>query len=296
MTKSAIGVDLGPRGVRMVVVDADGRVSARADRRATAGGIARAAKAAAHAIAKAAGPGPLPARACAVDMNDEDVRAALEAMSGTARVQADVVGTGIAAATAETWIGAARGTANVVALVIGDQISAGILIGGRPYTGAHGMAGAAAWLALNPVERQDYRRSGCLDAEVSSHGVARRLVWRIEAGDRSSVLEKAGGNLDAITAEHVYDGARARDGVAISVVRDTAKYIGMAVANLLITVDPDLVVLCGEVSRAADLLLEPVRQECARRLPHGLADTFRLECSTLGDEVAAIGAARLALP
>src|SRR5207245_1047297 len=81
-------------------------------------------------------------------------------------------------------------------------------------------------------ERQDYRKLGSLAAEVSAKGIARRLSWRIQAGDRSRVLEAAGGSLDAITGQHVFDGARDGDGVAISVIRDTAKYIGMAVATL----------------------------------------------------------------
>lgn len=296
MTTRAIGVEILPHGVRLVVVDRDGRVVARAERRATDRGMPRAAKAAAQALVEASVRDRLPARACAHDPAGEAVREAVRAMAAIVRVEGDVAGAGTAAAIAESWIGAARGAGNVVVLTIGEQISAGVLIGGVPYTGTHGLAGSAAWLALNPVERQDYRRSGCLDAEVSSRGVARRLAWRIEAGDRSAALERAGGSLDAMTADHVYDAARAGDGVAVSVVRDTAKYIGMAVANFVVTLDPEVVVLCGEASRAVDLLRDPVRQEAARRLPQPLAQALRLEFSTLAEEAAAIGAARLALP
>ena len=82
--------------------------------------------------------------------------------------------------------------------------------------------------------------------------------------------------------------------MSISVVRDTAKYIGMAAANLASAIDPDVVVLGGEIAAAGDLLLEPVRQECARRLPPGMAEQVRFEISTLGDDGVAIGAARLA--
>ena len=57
------------------------------------------------------------------------------------------------------------------------------------------------------------------------------------------------------------------DGVSISVVRDTAKYLGMAAANLVVIADPEMLVLGGIMASAADLLLEPVRAEIARRLP-----------------------------
>jgi len=181
-----------------------------------------------------------------------------------------------------------------VCLAIGERVLAGILLDGRPWNGAHGLAGSAAWLALNPVERQDYRKFGSLAAEVSNKGIARRLSWRIQAGDHSAVLERAG-DLESITAAHVFAGARSGDGVSISVVRDTAKYIGMAIANLATTLDPEIVVLGGAIADAGDLLLEPVRQEAARRMPSGMIDRVRIEMSPLGVDAIAIGAARIAL-
>jgi glucokinase len=78
------------------------------------------------------------------------------------------------------------------------------------------------------------------------------------------------------------------------VVRDTAKYIGMAVSNLASAIDPEIIVLGGAAAAAGDLLLEPVRQESARRLPPALVPQLRLEISPLGDDGVAIGAARLA--
>jgi glucokinase len=201
---------------------------------------------------------------------------------------------GSAAVAAEAWIGVAQGAKHAVCLSIGEQVYAGLLLDGRVWTGAHNRAGAAAWLALNPVERQDYRKLGSLAAEVGFKGIARRLSWRIQAGDQSAVLERAG-DLEAITAAHVFDGARSGDGVSISVVRDTAKYIGMAVANLAATVDPEVIVISGEIAVARDLLLEPVLLECARRLPTATMDALRVSFSALGADAVAIGAARLAM-
>jgi predicted NBD/HSP70 family sugar kinase len=199
---------------------------------------------------------------------------------------------GAAAVTAEAWAGAARGLQDAVCLKIGERVLAGIMLNGQPWSGAHGMAGSAAWLALNPVERQDYRKFGSLAAEVSSKGIARRLSWRIQAGDHSAVLERAG-DLDAITSAHVFDGARTGDGVSISVVRDTARYIGMALANLASCIDPEMVVLSGDAATAGDLLFEPVRQEYLRRIPPGMVERVRFAISPLGDDGVAIGAARL---
>src|SRR6266478_6550519 len=78
------------------------------------------------------------------------------------------------------------------------------------------VAGVASWMALNPVEREDYRRFGCLEAEIGNAGIVRRLVWRIKSGDESRVLGMAGGDIGAITLQHIFDAARAGDGVSIS--------------------------------------------------------------------------------
>jgi predicted NBD/HSP70 family sugar kinase len=66
------------------------------------------------------------------------------------------------------------------------------------------------------------------------------------------------------------------------------------VANLVSAIDPEVIVLGGTVATAGDLLLEPVRQECARWLPPRMFEQFRLGISPLGDDGLAIGAARLA--
>jgi glucokinase len=149
-------------------------------------------------------------------------------------------------------------------------------------------------MSLNPVEREDYRRTGCLEAEVGATGIVRRLVWRVKAGDRSRVEDLVGGDLAAITVEHVLAAARDRDGVSLSVVRDTAKYLGMAAANLVAFADPDVLVLGGLIASADDLLLEAVKAELVRHLPPAVAAAVTVAAAALGPDAPAIGAARLA--
>jgi len=205
-----------------------------------------------------------------------------------------VLQSGVAAALAETWLGAAKGTGDVAYFAVAEHVVAGIVREGRAMIGAHGRATSVAWLPLNPVEREDYRKMGCLEAEVAALGIVRRLVWRIKAGDDSRVLEAVGNDLTRITAEHVLAAARDGDGVSISVMRDTAKYLGMAAANLVLVVDPAMLVLGGIMADAADLLLEPVRTEIGRRLPRSMTDALAIATATLGVDAAAIGAARQA--
>jgi glucokinase len=285
-----LGLHVSRRLVRAVLVDDTGAVtaSASADNVDPVSRIG-------EVTAEAAGGRSIARAAIALDSSEAfDTAAVIQAFAAVQpSVQAQVVTAGAAAVSVEVWQGAAQGARHAICLWIGETVFAGVFLDGRPWTGAHGQAGSAAWLALNPVERQDYRKFGSLAAEVSDKGIARRLAWRIQAGDSSAVLERAG-DLDAITATHVYEGARGGDGVSISVVRDTAKYIGMAIANLANAIDPEVVVIGGPVAAYGDLLLEPVRQECVRRLAPPLVDQFRCEISPLGPDAVALGAARLA--
>jgi len=280
MSDFALGVDVSAQGATALLVGRDG-VGGKNATGAGAAGLARVLK-------QVGGARAVPIIGVAVEAGQE---AAVEkAFAGTTPF---LCSPGAAIVTAEHWVGGAQGTRDAVCLWIGDRVFAGVMLQGKPWDGAHGLAGSAAWLALNPVERQDYRKFGGLAAEVSSTGIARRLSWRIQSGDPSAVLDRAG-TLEAITAAHVFDGARAGDGVAISVVRETAKYIAMAIVNLACAIDPEVIVLAGELAGAGDLLKGPISQECSRRLSPALLSRVRVETSTLGHLGVAMGAAKLA--
>lgn len=223
-----------------------------------------------------------------------DVVTAVSTAAGHSN-SARIITRGCSVALGESWHGAAKNAPQVVALIAADTVHSGLVVNGVPFEGAHGLAGAAAWLALNPVEREDYRRFGSLEAEIGAAGIVRRLVWRIKSGDQSRVLDMAGGDLAAIKVHHIFDAARNGDGVSISVVRDTARYIGMAVANLVAIADPDIVVVGGLIADAADQLLQPAQAEALRRLPKNLAESLKICAATLGDDGGPLGAARAAM-
>jgi predicted NBD/HSP70 family sugar kinase len=286
-----LGIELLDDGAFAVSVDENGRVLQRAH--SSGEDLAAAAIAAMGQVSETPGAPAVAAanpesRACAAAMK------ALSERFRTSNHHEPPVASGTAAAAAEAWAGAAKGAKEVVFFGVGEHANAGILRGGRPVTGANRRAPAIAWLALNPVEREDYRKVGCLEAEVAAQGIVRRLIWRVKAGDRSRVVDDAGGDFSALTLDHILAGARAGDGVSISVIRDTAKYLGMAAANLVAIADPEVLVLGGIMASAADLLLEPVRTEIGRRLPDQMRQALTIVPATLGDDAPAIGAARLA--
>lgn len=283
-----LGIELSESSVFGVAADQSGAIVARERRE---GDIASAAVAIVRAMD---GRGPFRIGAAVRDPGDEQYAAAFAAAADAAQStnSARLVSKGAAVALAEQWCGATRGARHVVALTASDGVHAGMIVDDRVFEGAHGFAGAAGWLALNPVEREDYRRRGCLEAEAGEPGIVRRLVWRIKAGDASRVLDMAGGELARVTVSQVFDAARNGDGVAISVVRDTARYIGMAVGNLVTIMDPEVVVLGGLLADAADLLLDSCRAEAKRRVSARLSDRLRIVPGALGGDAVPLGAAR----
>ena len=255
-----IGLELDDARAVAVRVDGQGNIEARAQVDG-AGGLAAAAKRALEMVEK-----PADATLGVAAINP-DTPAIAKVIAGLARsAVGPTVMSGSAAAAAEAWVGAARGVPDVAYFAVGHHATGGIVRGGVAIAGARGRAGSIGWLALNPVEREDYRKTGCLEAEVAAAGLVRRLIWRIKAGDRSRVQDVVKDDLAAITAA----------------------------ANLVVVADPEMLVLGGIMASAADLLLEPLRTELARRLPKPMMDALKIETATLGADAAAIGAAHLA--
>jgi glucokinase len=288
-----MGLELRDRAVVAVALDDDGRVLSRAEEPV----VDDWSVATLNALGHVADAGDLPVVGVAsATPESESGRRVLESLQDRfagALTRNRIVESGTASAVAEAWIGAARGASHVVYLAVGDHTSAGVIGSGLPLIGAHGRAASAAWLALNPVQREDYRNAGCFEAEVAAAGIVRRLVWRIKAGDPSKVQAMAD-NFGAITVDHILQAARAGDNVAISVMRDTAKYVGMAAANLVVIADPEVLVLGGIIALAEELLFDLVKTEIARRVPESMMRTLTIVPAQLGDDAAAIGAARLA--
>jgi len=288
-----LGVEVREDAVLAVAADDAGAISRRGRHEGATG------SAAVDAVRAALG-GAQPPTAIGVAVRDPyengvaQIAAAIATAAGVS-FSPRILTRGSAVALGEQWQGAASGARQVVALIAADTVHSGLVLDGVPFEGAHGLAGAAAWLALNPVEREDYRRFGSLEAEIGATGIVRRLVWRIKSGDRSRVLDMAGGDLAAIQVDQIFQAARGGDGVSISVVRDTARYVGMAIANLVAIADPEVVVVGGLIADAADQLLQPSQTEALRRLPRTMADSLAVSAATLGDDGGPLGAARAAM-
>lgn len=166
----------------------------------------------------------------------------------------------------EWWRGAARGSKHAIGFTIGTGIGGGIIVDGRLYHGATDCAGEFGHMTLDPEGRHcKCGNYGCLEAYASGPAIALRTIEALESGAESSIVAMAAGDFARVTAQTVYDAAHEGDALALEVVRDTARYLGAGVANLVNIFNPEIVVICGGVTLAGEKLFAPLRQEVARR-------------------------------
>jgi glucokinase len=176
----------------------------------------------------------------------------------------------------EWWLGAARGADNVIGMTIGTGIGGGVIIGGRLYHGASDVAGEIGHATIDITGRRcKCGNYGCLEAYASGPSIADRAREAISSDD-CLMLKMAGGDANRITAATVYEAAKRGDDVALDVVRETSRFLGAGVANLLNIFNPDVVVICGGVTQAGDTLFAPLRREVRKRAFKPAVDACRI--------------------
>lgn len=166
----------------------------------------------------------------------------------------------------EWWRGAAVGARCVVGLTVGTGIGGGLVFDGTIYHGASDVAGEIGHMTVDLNGRRcKCGNYGCLEAYASGPAIAARAVEGIEAGVETALPQYVASDLRKITAQVVYEAAHDGDAFALEVVRDTAKFLGAGVANMVNVLNPEVVVVCGGVTLAGDRLFVPLRGEVKRR-------------------------------
>ena len=190
---------------------------------------------------------------------------------------------------AERWQGVAQDVDNVVLVLAGERLGAGIVMDGRLVRGAGGAAGELALLEI--VEGVgDTHGIGAVARMSGQNAVRRQRSARSRAG-RSALYDLAAGDPGNVTGEIVAAAARQGDPAALDILRAVAARTARMVGVLSGLLDPELVVIGGGVSDVMDLIHDHVVQE----LPRWLKRPPRVEASRLGDAGVVTGAVRWAL-
>jgi glucokinase len=196
----------------------------------------------------------------------------------------------------EWWMGAARGTKNAIGITIGTGIGGGIIVDGKLYHGASDCAGEIGHTTIDTEGRRcKCGNYGCLEAYASGPNIAMRAVEELKAGAVSRLADYVGGDLRQVTAQTVYQAAHDGDDLALEVVNDTAKFLGVGIANLLNVFNPEVVVVCGGVTLAGDRLFDPLRREVARRAFKPAVSVCRIVPCELSGTAGVYGAAKVYL-
>jgi glucokinase len=196
----------------------------------------------------------------------------------------------------EWWVGAARGSRHAIGITIGTGIGGGLILEGRLYHGASDVAGEIGHATIDTEGRRcKCGNYGCLEAYASGPNIALRAIETLEAGAESRLPTYVGGDLRQLTAQTVYQAAQDGDELALEVVNDTAKFLGVGIANLLNIFNPEVVVVCGGVTLAGDHLFVPLRREVARRAFKPAVTACRIVPGELAGTAGVYGAARVFL-
>jgi predicted NBD/HSP70 family sugar kinase len=189
---------------------------------------------------------------------------------------------------AEAWFGAAGEDQDVIVCLIGTGVGASFIRHGQLYRGASASAGE--WGHTTIVLDGDLCRCGahgCLEAYVGAPAIARR--WRESA---TSAADRDLSDEDAI--ERLAVQARAGRASAADVLRETARYLGAGISDLINLVNPDRIVIGGWVGlRLGPLLLPLVREQARDRALGPPFERAELDLCHLGPDAVALGAATI---
>lgn len=195
-----------------------------------------------------------------------------------------------AMALGESWFGNGRGIDNFICVNVGNGVGAGIILDQKLFRGASFTAGEVGHTTVDPDGPPcTCGNNGCLQTLVSGPAVAARAREQIQAG-RSSVLEGKD-----ITGEAIYHAALEGDALALDILRQTGRYLGIGLANLINTLNPERVIVGGGVAKAAQFIMGPLKDTVAARALDTPARSTTIVTAKLGDQATVIGAVTLVL-
>jgi glucokinase len=193
-----------------------------------------------------------------------------------------------AAAYAEMNAGVARGLQDWLYLHIGENVSAGLILGGQLQRGKSGLAGAIGEMAIDPEHTGEFVS---LESMVSTNSITRRTRRRLERDSTSSLsrLRIMGG----FTYDDIIAAADNGDDLARLMLQRTGKFIGMAIAEIINLLDLSLVAI-GGAPAARRFLVPSITEETQQRASELLYANCQIVAAGLGEEACVIGAALLA--
>jgi glucokinase-like ROK family protein len=188
------------------------------------------------------------------------------------------------AALGEFGFGAGRGVESLVSIVVGSGIGAGIIIGGALYRGFNQAAGEICYMVPDvKFLGRRYDEFGTLESLASFIGIVKRT--------RQQMIKQKIPIPETLKIEDIFAAARAEDPVAQQVMQETIDYLAIAIANISATLDPEVIILSGNVALSADLFIDPILERIEGAIPF----VPKVVASSLGHRGVIMGAIMLVL-
>ena len=194
------------------------------------------------------------------------------------------------AALGEIWMGAAKGCRSAVMVTLGTGVGGGVIVNGKVIDGAHGAGGEIGHITVDPHETAvcGCGKRGCLEQYSSATGVVRCMKKLL---DENPEVECVLRGTDFV-AKDVFDAARNGDALASREVEDMSNTLGMALASIASTTDPEMFLVGGGVARAGDVLFDPLVKHFKEYAFRSCRET-PIKAASLGNDAGIYGAVRL---
>ena len=193
------------------------------------------------------------------------------------------------AALGEMWQGGGKGHQNVMMITLGTGVGCGIVINGKIVAGAHGAGGEVGHIHIRDEEQEvcGCGKKGCLEQYASANGIVRVAKRKLEQEYRDTSLNQ----YKALSSKDIYDEARKGDIVAKEIVDEICEILGNTIAMLCNTIDPEVVVIGGGVSKAGDILIEGIRKHYVKHAFHAVENT-EITLALLENDAGMVGCVR----
>lgn len=195
----------------------------------------------------------------------------------------------------ELTFGLGRTAHTMAFFALGTGIGGGLAVDGRLRLGPLGAAGELGHQTILPDgPRCGCGNRGCLEAIASGPAIAAQGVWLMQCGRAPHLHGLVAGDASRVTPREMVAAAAAGDESVHEALVRSAEYIGIAAANVVTIIHPDLIVLGGGVADIGPLLLDTVRQVVRARVGMFPPDDVRVKRSDLGDRAGLLGGLALA--
>ena len=202
-----------------------------------------------------------------------------------------------AMALGEAYFGQGRGVDSLAFVYGRTGVGSGLVLGGQVLRGTSAGAGEIGHMIMIPHGGEPCRcgRSGCLETLVSETVLLREAEALARRDPQGILAAELARPQSATPIERVFAAVRQGDTATRKLIEERAAYLGIALANLVNVVNPELILLGGMFAQAQDLFL-PVAAETMRSWAFaGLGEQVRLQATAFGWRAGVTGAAALAL-